>query len=631
MSRTTGALQLITCGEASTAVLRPVQDVLNETISVKGFGAEGDGSTNDTVAIQKALTYIGAAGGSLYFPAGTYMVSTLTLTTSFPVRLFGAGRFLSSIRRHSGSLQASTDLILITTTSRIEISQMGFDQRGDGTNFQKACITISGATGITFTENYVTGGQSVGLQGTDCDNVVHCNNYYYQNWWFGASFSTSSPTAAPVYHYNYRSSGNLYENQPIGIGFNFFLSDITVTGEVFRKSGLDFVQMLHARATVSNIVIDGTSTYGFTSNPQDGIFCEGVSDISISSVYIRNITSEAGIRFQGSNLTIPGGGTTIQLPCSNVTIDGVLIESVNSNYPIAFAGTSISGTVGTNYTQRNVTIVNSHSGGVVAGVNHVAISGLYVDTCNVGGLTLAGVQDFKLSDFKFRNVGSASPASYAGILITNTTLNGYISNGVITNDSGNSLAYSLQDNVLNAGTATQIRIQDVQFSGISTLPAFTAAPTIGAWNAGDIVSIGALGFVCTTAGTPGTWNNFTAVPSIKGNVSAISQTASISATNLNTAALTTGLYRVSWRVRSTTVAATPGPGQVQPVIAWTDELFGVTTTLGTLALGATGTPAQQGVYVFWNTGTNVTYSTAYVACTSGTGTYNLQLELEKLA
>lgn len=43
--------------------------------NVKSYGATGDGSTDDTVAINTALTDL-ASGGSLYFPVGTYKISS---------------------------------------------------------------------------------------------------------------------------------------------------------------------------------------------------------------------------------------------------------------------------------------------------------------------------------------------------------------------------------------------------------------------------------------------------------------------------------------------------------------------------------------------------------------------------
>lgn len=48
-----------------------------ELINVKDYGAVGDGITDDTVAIQKAIDYLNDNGGTLYFPIGTYCVSVL--------------------------------------------------------------------------------------------------------------------------------------------------------------------------------------------------------------------------------------------------------------------------------------------------------------------------------------------------------------------------------------------------------------------------------------------------------------------------------------------------------------------------------------------------------------------------
>lgn len=69
------------------ASARTVNDKLADAISIKDFGAVGDGLTNDTIAIQNAL----AAHDSVYIPAGEYLI-TATLTLTARKSLIGAGQ-----------------------------------------------------------------------------------------------------------------------------------------------------------------------------------------------------------------------------------------------------------------------------------------------------------------------------------------------------------------------------------------------------------------------------------------------------------------------------------------------------------------------------------------------------------
>lgn len=71
------------------ASTRTVQARLQDYVSVKDFGAVGDGVTNDTAAIQAAMS----ASKNLYFPDGTYNVPTWTTQsiTTARTKLWGSG------------------------------------------------------------------------------------------------------------------------------------------------------------------------------------------------------------------------------------------------------------------------------------------------------------------------------------------------------------------------------------------------------------------------------------------------------------------------------------------------------------------------------------------------------------
>jgi hypothetical protein len=81
------------------AVATTVQAKLRESVSVKDFGAVGDGVADDTAAIQAALNAGSSTGAPVYLPPGTYLISS-TLTIQAGVRFFGAnGRLTGSAKK----------------------------------------------------------------------------------------------------------------------------------------------------------------------------------------------------------------------------------------------------------------------------------------------------------------------------------------------------------------------------------------------------------------------------------------------------------------------------------------------------------------------------------------------------
>ena len=72
------------------ASARTVANRFQDTISVKDFGALGNGSNNDTSAIQAALTQGAVNGVSVYLPAGTYIVHD-TIRIPSNTHFYGSG------------------------------------------------------------------------------------------------------------------------------------------------------------------------------------------------------------------------------------------------------------------------------------------------------------------------------------------------------------------------------------------------------------------------------------------------------------------------------------------------------------------------------------------------------------
>jgi hypothetical protein len=98
----------------------------NFHVDVKMFGAMGDNSTDDSSAIQAALDAAATTGGTVYVPAGTYIIGT-TLTIKDNVTLEGTG--VGSTLKSKNSLNANLIQTSLTAANTffVRIRQLRLD------------------------------------------------------------------------------------------------------------------------------------------------------------------------------------------------------------------------------------------------------------------------------------------------------------------------------------------------------------------------------------------------------------------------------------------------------------------------------------------------------------------------
>ena len=130
-------------------------------VNVLSYGAKGDGLTDDTAAVQNALDSAHKAGCVVFFPAGVYMVSGVTVNSS--VSIIGEGQDSSVLRLISGSVGASV------------VKSEGFDTL-TGTN------NNGGVSGVTIRDITLDGNGVLGSFGLrkygyrwNISNAVFCN------------------------------------------------------------------------------------------------------------------------------------------------------------------------------------------------------------------------------------------------------------------------------------------------------------------------------------------------------------------------------------------------------------------------------------------------------------------------
>lgn len=433
--------------EGTGAVERLASEKLKELVSVKDFGAVGDGSTDDTAAIQRAIDHVAAVGGGfVLFPPGVYGVSAagyytgIQLKTGVYLSLYGAklqaisynqpGYRLINIEQVSdcgvfgGEIQGDRAtntatgewghcINIIQDCTNITIKDvMVRDDFGDGIYIGRQCSDVH-ILNCTVTNNRrnnisVVTASNVVIDGCDISNangtlpecgidvepnpgdlpssnVVITNCNIYGNNQAGIAYSAPPPT--PLIESSIISNCHIYENGSHGI-IASYVKVLDVTNCVIRNNGGHGIFDSAALATLLNF--RGNAIY---DNALSGFFgfC---SNTVIANNQIKG-SGEWGINWNfGQHVTISGnvisdsGEDGIRYERAyNCTIVGNTIKN-SQKHGVFITGTSTSSVT----KSRKVTITGNtvSFSGLLADNTY---SGIYLDananTSTVSGNTVA--------------------------------------------------------------------------------------------------------------------------------------------------------------------------------------------------------------------------------------------------
>ncbi|MFB7597267.1 glycosyl hydrolase family 28-related protein [Streptomyces sp. NPDC056160] len=135
-------------------------------LNVKAFGAQGDGVADDTAAIQAAVdTASAAGGGTLYIPAGRYLLSNaITWASNVNARGDGSMSVLQSTNQNNDGI-VGTDVSGIT----LQDLQLSGPGRGFGSAIRFTRYAAPSTTGITLRDLLI---QSWGGDGVFCHQLA---------------------------------------------------------------------------------------------------------------------------------------------------------------------------------------------------------------------------------------------------------------------------------------------------------------------------------------------------------------------------------------------------------------------------------------------------------------------------
>jgi hypothetical protein len=246
------------------AVTTNVQAKLRQTVSVKDFGAVGDGATNDSAAFLAAIT----ASNYVEVPPGNYLItSTITIPASNKTIIGTGGVIIRGTALAAGPVITATSKNNLNYRDLVFNVQTGTPHTQDGnfvTHFSCNYITCSNNTFDASIPSAATQKESLFSAFTtfDCNYVTIQGNQF--RFLFGNCCGSNS-TDNGVNGHDFTIVGNVFHNcVDTTVGNWTGANAVTISGNTFVRD--DYTTAYNGvfidLAGASNITIDGNSFNG---------------------------------------------------------------------------------------------------------------------------------------------------------------------------------------------------------------------------------------------------------------------------------------------------------------------------------------------------------------------------------
>lgn len=318
------------------------------SISVKQFGAKGDNTTDDTAVVQVAVDWLYTlGGGELYFPEGTYLLTSVSrnFSASRSVNIRGAGKYATFLKKTGATttpiLNWSADTSVLSTYADFrDFSIVGNAKANYGLRITQcarfdiknvdigACdIAIDNVGSLVFSAHNIT---------------VHDNNVGYK-------CRRSSPgniacNLVSVYDSQFVVNTVFAVDLDVASQVNFVGCDFEqngtvgspATGPVILRQGIT-AEFGYAMINLDNCWFESNSGTGIqnesTGNPAFFLSLRDCQSFVQEAGRVMVINSNAAFVLL-DNLLAGTTGDTVNLACGRTDIRGGLIYTITDTSPV---------------------------------------------------------------------------------------------------------------------------------------------------------------------------------------------------------------------------------------------------------------------------------------------------------
>ena len=440
------------------AVTTTVQAKLRETVSVKDFGAKGDGVTDDTTAINNAIAYLNSTtyGGMLLLPTGTYNVTSINASNFGPDYAFGknlriVGEGINSSR--IVGIQAGAIVLDCIGSNNIELEEFTIGTYG-----------VIAQTGLLLARSTVS---------------QNCNGSRIKNLNIQGQFSKAACVAIAA-------------ESSVWYSPRFCNTESTGNYTAFITSNRNNIGIVSTNGTIfpsSNT--DNTMFKPTFFEPYGGLVVairfQGQAGYDIYSGFVVSGASAGGILCQYE--VDPGTGIFLgDVVWHNSLFEG---QSPTIHYLVGDAGTA----------QQYFYGIKQKDGFI----NHYDATSFHLMLGNAAS-SYYNLYNSELTNIRYSS-GITAMVTLSATVNSILRLNESATGASILNISGYALANGVSDITTSTWNIAQNVGVPLQSYGSATPTSGTYPQNFIVWNTNP-TSGGYIGWVCTTGGTPGTWKTF---------------------------------------------------------------------------------------------------------------------------